>query len=621
MNNVKEPPKTLGSYIDQLKYLPRVLSYLRPYWWFACCSIVLIFLAALFELMLPWPLKILIDNVLGDQPLPDVLEAIFPTSFDKNLSMLIVVVASGFGLTLLQNAVAVVSNYVNTRIDQNMVLDFRSDLFQHAQRLSLAYHDHRRTGKTIFAINNMGGGISRLIMVIPPLSQSVLTLCGMFWITFKMDQQLALISLSVIPFLYYSVGHYIANVYQKLRKVKGMEAELLSMIHEAMSMIRVIVAFGREDHEYQRYRDHGERTVDARVKLTVRQTLFSLAVNTTTAAGTAVVLGVGAHHVLEGKLSIGQLLVVMSYIAAVYKPLEAISKAIGSLQEVFISLEIAFKLLDSRLDIKDSPNAVSIAKAKGFIAFENVDFSYEGRKKTLQNICFTVKAGEAIGIVGPTGAGKTTLVSLLARFYEPKQGVIYVDNQDVRNFTLKSLRSQISIVLQEPLLFSATIAENILYGRLDASMKEVQEAAKAANAHDFIMRLPKKYKTKLGERGAKLSGGERQRISIARSFLKDAPILILDEPTSSVDVKTESVILDALDRLMVGRTTFMIAHRLSTIRHADRILVLNEGELLDVGSHDELLKHDGLYKEMYELQTKKIHRSRKEEIVGIQSSP
>jgi ABC-type multidrug transport system fused ATPase/permease subunit len=296
--------------------------------------------------------------------------------------------------------------------------------------------------------------------------------------------------------------------------------------------------------------------------------------------------------------------VVMSYIASVYGPLEAISGTIGSLQERLIGLRMAFELLEEEPEVKNAPGALNIHRTRGVITFEGVHFSYRGRVDTLKDIYFQVNAGQAVAIVGPTGAGKSTLVSLIPRFYDPSRGRILLDGVDIRQIDLKSLREQISIVLQEPLLFSGSIADNIRYGRLDADMEEIITSAKAANAHDFIERLPKQYETELGERGAQLSGGERQRIAIARAFLKDAPILILDEPTSSIDSRTEAVILDALDRLMVGRTTIMIAHRLSTIRHTDFIMVLDHGQLAEQGTHEELIQKGGLYQQLHEVQTR-----------------
>jgi ATP-binding cassette subfamily B protein/subfamily B ATP-binding cassette protein MsbA len=584
------------------------LPYLRPYSALATLSIVVTVLSALAGLLSPWPLKILIDNALGDHPLPPILAGLLGSAAEDRFALLIFVVVAGLGVTLLQNGLAVFDEYVNTKIEQSMILDFRSDLFQHAQRLSLAFHDKRRSGQLIYAINSQGNAVARLTMAIPALGQSILMLLGMLWILLLIDPYLALLSLIVVPFLYHSVGYYATHIQERLRQVKSMEGEMLSIIHEAMSMLRVIAAFVREGYEHRRFRDQGERAVDARVNLTVRQTLFSLAVNTIIAVGTALVLGVGAYHVLQGKLTVGQLLVVMSYIAAVYQPLKTISATIGSLQDQLISLEIAFGLMDTEPEIKDAPGAVNIRRARGRVTFEGVCFGYGRGVDVLKDISFDAQPGRVIALVGPTGAGKTTVVSLVPRFYDPQQGRILLDGADIRTLTLNSLRQQISIVLQEPLLFAASIADNIRYGRLDASMSDIIEAAEAANAHDFIMRLPRKYETMVGERGAQLSGGERQRIAVARAFLKDAPILILDEPTSSIDSKTEAVILDALDRLMVGRTTFMVAHRLSTIRNADFVLVLNHGQLVQQGAHDDLVQRGGLYKQLYDAQTRQVQR-------------
>ncbi len=344
----------------------------------------------------------------------------------------------------------------------------------------------------------------------------------------------------------------------------------------------------------------------------MRQTLFSMVVDTITALGRALVLGFGAYHVVQGRLNVGELTVIMAYVLRVYSPLEAISSTVGSLQDIFTSLRFAFNILDTEPDIKDEPGAVDLEEqlaATSRVSRNRFCSAISGRVGTLKNVSFKAPAGQVIAIVGPTGAGKTTLISLLPRFYDANSGRVLLDGKDTHQITLKSLRDQVSIVLQEPLLFSGSIRENIRYGRLEANDEEIFEAAKAANAHDFIEKLPQGYDTELGERGAKLSGGERQRIAVARAFLKDAPILILDEPTSSIDSKTEAVILDALDQLMVGRTTFMIAHRLSTIRRADVILVLDHGKLVEQGTHDELVTHGGLYQHLYEMQTQ--HRGRR----------
>jgi len=589
-----------------VKYIPRILRYLRPYWKLATISGVLTVLSAMAALLAPWPLKLIVDNVLGRQPVPPVLQPvvhllqIFGTG---KLAILAFAVLAGLLIVAMQNVLTVFHSYVTTTFEQKMILDFRGDMFQQAQRLSLAFHDQKRAGQLIYAINYQGHAAAGVVLAAQPITQSVITLIGMLTIVFRINVTLALITLGVVPFLYYSVGYYATHIRGHLRKVKRMEAISLSIIHEAMAMLRVIVAFGRERHEYARFRRQGEQAVTARIGVTVRQTVFSLTINTISAVGHAAVLGYGAYQAYVGRLSTGELLVILSYVSSIYHPLEAISTTIGSLQNQFMGLRMAFNLMDRVPEIRDSPNAVSVGRARGEVEFDHVNFNYKGRRETLCDICFGAKANEVIAVAGPTGAGKTTLVSLLPRFYDVKSGRVLIDGVDVREISLRSLREQISIVLQEPLLFSGTIADNIRYGRLDASMDEIVAAAEAANAHEFVTGLPDKYETRLGERGVQISLGERQRISVARAFLKDAPILILDEPTSSIDSKTEAVILDALDRLMAGRTTFMIAHRLSTIRNADLILVMHHGQIVQRGKHDDLIAAEGLYKQLFDLQS------------------
>lgn len=600
-----------------IHYVLRTLRYLGPYWKLAACSVTLTLFSALAALLTPWPLKIVVDNVLEGHPLPPTLAYWSGLAGADRVSLLVLVAIGGLAIALAVNCLHVLCNYVNTKIDQFITLDFRSSLFLHAQRMSLAYHDRRRSGMLIYMINSQGDAPAALMMTIPMLAESALTLVGMFWISFSMDWQLSLISLAVVPFLYYSVGYYSTHIQERIQQVRRQEAESLSIIHESLSMMRVIVAFVREEYEFRRFRDQTATAVAARVRVTVRQTLFSLVVNMITAIGSTLVLGLGAYHVLRGQLTVGQLLVVIAYIAAVYKPLETISYTLGALQDRFVSLKHTFELLDTQPDILNAPHASTLPRASGHIVYDKVNFSYAGRTDTLKDISFEASPGQVIGIVGPTGAGKSTLVSLLPRFYDPRHGRILIDGKDIRSVTLQSLRLQISIVLQEPLLFSGTIAENIRYGRLEATEEEIIQAAKAANAHDFIMRLPQQYHTMLGERGAAISGGERQRISVARAFLKNAPILILDEPTSSVDSKTEAVILDALDRLMAGRTTLMIAHRLSTLHNANQILVLNQGQLVERGTPEELIRRGGLYRQLYDAQVSSMRSQKKNEAVPI----
>jgi ATP-binding cassette subfamily B protein len=592
-----------------LKYLPRVWKYFRPYVPLAVWTAVFVVLSALVALLLPWPLKVLIDSVIGTTPVPRVFRW---AGGNRSVSLLACVAVTGLVLVLIEGGLNVLHSYLGTKLDQYMTLDLRSDLLRHAERLSLAFHDQKRSGTLIYAVNFLASAAASLVMAVPPLAQSALTLVGMFIVSFRLNWKLALLSLTIIPFLYLVVGIYTKYIQPRLYKVQGLEMESLSIIHEAISMLKVIVAFGREEHEHRRFRAQAAEAVGARVRVTVYQTLFSLSVSTITAIGTALVTGYGVYFVLKGKLTLGELMIFVAYLAAVYRPLEAISTTIGSLQERIIALRACFELLDMVPEIQDAPDARALRGCEGRVEFRHVAFHYKGRNDTLADLTFRAEPGQVIAIVGPTGAGKSTLVSLIPRFYDAQGGQVLVDGHDIKKLKLASLRAQISIVLQEPLLFSGTIAENIRYGRLDATQAEIEAAARQANAHDFITALPEGYNTILGERGAQVSGGERQRISVARAFLRDAPILILDEPTSAIDSRTEAVILDALDRLMAGRTTFMIAHRLSTVRRADQVLVMDKGRLVQRGTHDELLHRPGLYRQLWDLQNR--HQRRTEEL-------
>jgi ATP-binding cassette, subfamily B, bacterial len=579
--------------------VPRLFVHLRPYRRLAVVSAVLTAAGAGIALAAPWPLAFMVDSVLGNKGVPGPVKSVFGTN---TYALLVFGALLGLVVTVLTGALSVLAEFVNTKLEQRLMLDFRSDLFQHAQRLSLGYHDQTSTGQLMSQINYESEAAGTLLMSILPLAQSALTLIGMFVVAFTIDSTIALLSLTVVPCVYYSVGFYSARIVPRLQYVRGLEWETFSIIFEAMQMLRVVAAFGREGHEFRRFRSQGETAVDARVKLTVRQTLFSLAVTTCTAAGTALVLGFGAYDVLHHRLTIGELLVVLSYIAAVYKPLETISSTMGSLQQQLVMVQGAFMLLDTEPEIRDAPDAIEARDVRGDVVFDGVTFAYADRGHTLEDISFGVRPGQCIALVGPTGAGKTTLISLLMRFYDPSAGRVLLDGVDVRRFTVSSLRDRISLVLQVPELFSGTIADNIRYGRLDATLDEIGAAATAANAHEFITALPDGYDTKLGEGGAQLSVGERQRICVARAFLKDAPILVLDEPTSAIDSRTEGMILDALDELMVGRTTFVIAHRLSTVRHADLIVVVNNGRVVEQGSHADLLLAGGLYAQLWDAQ-------------------
>jgi ATP-binding cassette subfamily B protein len=378
----------------------------------------------------------------------------------------------------------------------------------------------------------------------------------------------------------------------KYTHTKKLESSALKVIQEALTAVRVVKAFSQEDTEQERFIRHSKEGMRSRIRLALAEGGFGLLVNGTTAIGTALVLFIGVRNVLSGVLTLGELLMVITYLSQLYGPLKTISGQAATLQSSLASAQRAFELLDELPEVSEKPNALSLSRASGAIEFENVSFSYDGRNRALLNISFKVEAGTRVGLAGHTGAGKSTLVNLLIRFYDPKEGRILLDNTDLRDFKLADLRNQFSIVLQDPLLFSTTISENISYGRPGAKFSEIVKAAEAANAHDFIENLPDGYDTLVGERGMMLSGGERQRISLARAFLKDAPILILDEPTSSIDLKTEASIMDAMERLMQGRATFMIAHRLSTLESCDLLCVIQSGRIVTLTTQVRKVLHD-----------------------------
>jgi ATP-binding cassette subfamily B protein len=599
----------------------RIGPYLRPHRALAGGSLAVMVLSVLVALAEPWPLAFLIDGVLGGEDgeghrLPTLVTDLFGTD-PKHL--VFVGVIAGLGLAIVINGLSLLNEYFNTKLSQNMITAFRADLVENALKQSVAFHDARSMGDFIARINYESASVGTITVSLPPLIESVLTLCGMAFIAYRIDHQLALAALVVVPFVYYSTGYYGKHIEPKIRHARGLEGRSLNIVYEAMSMLRVISLFNRGSHEHRRFHEQARTATDARVRVTLRQSLFSFAVNIITAFGTALVLGLGALHVLDGRLSIGEVLVLLSYVHSVYGPLQAISHSMASFQEQFIYLDMSLELLDQVPDVRDLPGALPLPPVEGAVVFDHVDFAYAGREHTLVDVCFAVAPGEAVAVVGPTGAGKTTLMSLLSRLAQPLSGRITVDGTDISTVTIGSLREQISVVPQEPALFTGTVGDNIRYGRLDATDDEVEEATKAANAHDFVMRLPKQYDTLLGENGTALSGGEKQRLCLARAFLKDAPILILDEPTSSIDSKTEAVILDAIERLMAGRTTFMIAHRLSTLRSVDRILVLDQGRLVEEGAHHELMDRGGLYKSLHEVQA--TQRARLEPADAVSARP
>jgi ATP-binding cassette, subfamily B, bacterial len=599
----EDEPSVPRSAWELWKELPKARPYIRPYRRLIAMVMGLTVVSALVGLAEPWPLAVVLSQVLGNADPSGLVKTVFGSDPDA-MTVVIAMVVLRLVIIVTGNGVTVLSNFLGAKAEQYMVLDLRSDLFAHCQRLSLTFHDQRQTGQLMSQINLQAASVGNIVMVIPPIFEAVLTLIGMLVIAWLIEWRLALMALLVVPFLYWSFGSYGKRIVPRLERVQRLEWRSLSIVHEAMAMLRVIVTFGRERYEHERFREQGKTAVEERVRLTVSQSVYTLAVQTVTAAGTSLVLGYGAWLVIEGRITVGELIVVMSYIASVYQPLEQISTTVGTVHEQLVQFRASLGLLATEPEVREAPDAIAVERVRGHVVATDLSFSYTGRTDTLRDVSFEARPGDTVAVVGPTGAGKTTLTNLLIRFFDPQEGTITVDGVDIRQLTLSSLRDQFGVVLQEPLLFSGTIADNIRYGKLDADQSALERAARAANAHDFIVALPNGYDTILGERGAQISGGERQRIAVARAFLKDAPILILDEPTSSIDSRTEGVILDALDDLMAGRTSFMVAHRLSTVRHADQILVLDRGRIVERGTHGALLEQGGLYSALYEAQRK-----------------
>jgi ATP-binding cassette subfamily B protein len=465
---------------------------------------------------------------------------------------------------------------------ERMMLDFRSRLFRHLQRLSLSYHDKRGTTDSTYRIQYDASGIQWMATdTITSLVTSAFTLVAMLYVTARIDGTLALVALAVAPLLLIISLIYRRRLRFQQVRVKHLESGAMSVVQEALGATRVVRAFGAEEHEARRFDSQFRASMWARIKYVVQSSQWALLVGMITALGTAAVLFVGARHVQAGMISVGDLVVVMSYMAQLYSPVQTLSKKAGEFQKHLTGAERVFSLLDEEPDVSESPRARPLRRALGDVRFEHVSFSYDGDRAALRDLSLHVRAGTSVGIAGATGAGKTTLVNLLNRFYDPTEGRILLDGIDLRDYKVTDLRAQFAILLQEPLLFSTSILENIAYAKQNARLSEIMEAARAANVHDFIAGLPDGYDTEVGERGVRLSGGERQRISLARAFLKDAPILILDEPTSSVDVATEVVIMEAMRRLMAGRTTFMIAHRLGTLRGCDVHVHIHDGRLVE----------------------------------------
>jgi ATP-binding cassette subfamily B protein len=570
-----------------LRLYQRLLREIRPYRRHIGGLFALSLLSSLFALLTPLPLKIAVDSVVGSQPLPGFLAVIVPAQVRQSQMGVLLVAAGLLVVVALLKQLQEFGNLVlSTYTGEKLLLQFRSRLFRHAERLSLAYHDSRGTADSAYRIQYDATAIQTIAVAsLIPFFTATVTVAGMIYVTARIDWQLALISMTVAPILFLEMRAYRKRLRGQWHDAKRLESSALSVVQESLAALRVLKAFGREDHARDRFADRSAASMRAKVGLSFVEGRFGILVGATIGLGMGTVLFLGTRRVLAGAMTLGELVLVMGYLQQLYDPLKTASKKAGALQSSLASAERVYSILDQSPDFVDPPDARPLARAAGSVAFRDVSFSYEPGHRVLHGVSFDVPPGAVLGIAGTTGVGKTTLVSLLTRFYDPSSGQILLDGVDLRDYRLADLRNQFAIVLQEPVLFSTSIAENIGYGRPGAESADVVAAAKAASAHDFICALPDGYATPVGERGVRLSGGERQRIALARAFLKDAPILILDEPTSSVDPRTEAEILEAMKRLIRGRTTFMIAHRASTLMICDARLELEHGRV-DATSYD-----------------------------------
>jgi ATP-binding cassette, subfamily B, bacterial len=576
----------------------RLFRSLRPYRAAFAFALAQVFLSSAFELLKPWPLKIVVDTVLGGKPPPlSVLEGVPKTT------LLVIAAAS---LVLFQALLGVFS-YWNNRttitIGQRMVNDLRSDLYGHMQRLSLAFHTNRQVGDLLYRLTADTYAIQTLTMNgIFPVVSALVFLVGMTVVLVRLDWLLTVVALAVCPILYLSIQRMTGRIADESIASRELESGVYSIVQHGLSAIRVVQAFSQEEREHRRFLEQSDASLSASRRLYLVQTMYSGFVNTLIALGTALVLWLGAYRVLAGHMTVGDVLVFLSYVAALYAPVNAMSQSYSLVQGAKAGMWRVLEILDEPEVVRSGPRRIDRATLRGEVRFENVAFSYDGTRRVLSDISLDTAAGRSIALVGPTGAGKTTLVSLLPRFYDPIEGRVLLDGVDLRELDLRTLRGSIAMVLQPPIVFPATARENIAYGRPDATAAEIERAAELAQLGPFLARLPAGLDTRIGEGAANVSEGERQRLTIARALLCDAPILILDEPTASVDAETESLLMEGMRQLMKGRTVFIIAHRLSTVRDADEIVVLRDGRIEERGDFESLVRAGGFFARLVHLQ-------------------
>lgn len=565
----------------------RILSYIKPYMHRLLFAMVCTIMAAAGNLYIPWIIKDMIDEVLAD----------------KNGTMLNWIAASIIAIFIVRGLFWYGQNYLMSYVGQSVIIDIRAAVFKKLQRLSVSFYDKNKTGTIMsYVTNDVNALQSAMVENTIEMITEGFILIGSVVAMIYLDWRLTLFTVCTFPVVLWFMEFFGKKIRKTGGRIQECTADITSVLQESVASARVIKSFVREDYEVDRFDVENKANFRANMKNAQLMATLTPVVELVAAIGVTMIIWYGGNNVINGTITAGSLVAFLTYAVNISNPIKRLTRVIGNIQKALAAAQRVFMIIDMPEEIAESRDTKQLPEVSGKVEFQNVSFAYNDKGNVITDLSFSVKPGEVIAIVGPSGAGKSTIANLLPRFYDVNKGDIKIDGHSVREVTLDSLREQVGIVPQETMLFNGSVYNNILYGRLDATKEEIEAAAKAANAHDFIMQLTDGYETKLGDRGVNLSGGQRQRIAIARAILKNPRILILDEATSALDTESERVVQEALDRLMVGRTSFVIAHRLSTVKNADKILVLEKGNLVESGTHDELLALDGLYAHLYKIQ-------------------